>query len=198
MRAPLLATQWCKYDWSVKQRFNVKSVPLVFLRLDYCIRQALRRHDSYLMSASVSSIDLNNLSPIQVFVRIKPDDSNVHDEVVPFKYNGRNKIRISSDSPSLSFDRVFPPESTQCDVFECMIPLLHLPLYGYHSTVFAYGQTNSGKTYTMLGPDGKLSLAADSMGVVPRASRYLFAAIHKLTSASSSTISSACELLGSI
>ena len=36
----------------------------------------------------------------------------------------------------------------------------------------------------MLGPDGKLSLAADFMGIIPRTSRYLFAGIHKLTSSS--------------
>src|SRR6202034_3118785 len=34
--------------------------------------------------------------------------------------------------------------------------------------------------------DGKLSLAADLMGIIPRTSRYLFAAIHKLTLSSPS------------
>ncbi|CAF3692831.1 unnamed protein product [Rotaria socialis] len=38
----------------------------------------------------------------------------------------------------------------------------------------------------MLGPDGKLCLADNLMGIIPRTSRYLFAAIHKLTSSSPS------------
>jgi hypothetical protein len=133
-----------------------------------------------------SSIDLNNLSPIQVFIRIKPNNSNDQYEIIPFKYSGNNKILTLPNSSPLSFDNVFPPQSTQYDIFESIIPLLYLPLYGYNSTIFAYGQTNSGKTYTMLGPNGKLSLADDSMGIIPRTSRYLFAAIHKITSSSPS------------
>jgi hypothetical protein len=31
-------------------------------------------------------------------------------------------------------------------------------LEGYNFTLFAYGQTASGKTFSMLGPDGRLSL----------------------------------------
>lgn len=135
---------------------------------------------------TLDSIDLNNLSPIQVFIRIKPHDSNDQNEIIPFKYSSNNKSLTLPDSSKLSFDSVFTPQSTQYDIFESIIPLLHLPLHGYNSTIFAYGQTNSGKTYTMLGPNGKLSLAADLMGIIPRASRYLFAAIHRLTSSSSS------------
>ncbi|CAF1378387.1 unnamed protein product [Rotaria sp. Silwood1] len=138
------------------------------------------------LCSSTSSIDLNNLSPIQVFIRIKPNSTNDQYEIIPFKYSSNNTILTLPNSPPLSFDNVFLPQSTQNDIFESIIPLLHLPLYGYNSTIFAYGQTNSGKTYTMLGPDGKLSLAADLMGIIPRTSRYLFSAIHKLTSSSPS------------
>ncbi|CAF4483394.1 unnamed protein product, partial [Rotaria magnacalcarata] len=138
------------------------------------------------LCSSTSSIDLNNLSPIQVFIRIKPNNSNDPYEIIPFEYSSKNTILTLPNSRSLSFDNVFPPQSTQHDIFESIIPLLHLPLYGYNSTIFAYGQTNSGKTYTMLGPDGKLCLADDLMGIIPRTSRYLFAAIHKLTSSSPS------------
>lgn len=138
------------------------------------------------MAANIASIDLTNLSPIQVFIRIKPNNSKDPNDTIPFKYSSDNTILSLSDSSPLSCDNVFPPHSNQYDIFESIIPLLHLPLYGYSSTIFAYGQTNSGKTYTMLGPNGKLSLATDLMGIIPRTSRYLFAAIHKLTSSSSS------------
>ena len=134
--------------------------------------------------SSSPSIDLNDLSPIQVFLRIKPAISNYPDELIPLKYSNKTKKLFLMDLPPMTCDCIFPPQSTQFDVFESIIPLLHLPLYGYNSTIFAYGQTNSGKTYTMLGPNGKLSLADDLMGVIPRTSRYLFAAIYKLTSSS--------------
>ncbi|CAF1315724.1 unnamed protein product [Adineta ricciae] len=98
-------------------------------------------------------MNLNNLSPIQVFVRIKPSSSNDEDELVPFKISNHNTVLTLSNSHRLSFDNIFSPESTQYDIFESITPLLHLPLHGYSSTIFAYGQTNSGKTYTMLGPN---------------------------------------------
>ena len=103
--------------------------------------------------SSTSSVDPNKLSAIQVFVRIKPNNSNDPSEIIPFEYSNNNTILTLANSPALSFDNVFPPQSTQSDVFESIIPLLHLPLHGYSSTIFAYGQTNSGKTYTMLGPE---------------------------------------------
>ena len=51
---------------------------------------------------------------------------------------------------------------------------------GFNATVFAYGQTNSGKTHSMLGPNGRLSLSPTSMGLSPRCSKLLFARIHDL------------------
>jgi len=50
------------------------------------------------------------------------------------------------------FDRVFPPESTQVEVFESTcLPLLDKVLEGYNATVFAYGATGCGKTHTITG-----------------------------------------------
>ena len=47
------------------------------------------------------------------------------------------------------------PETTQEQVFEaCNVSsLLDRTIEGYHATVFAYGQTGAGKTYTMEGYD---------------------------------------------
>ena len=129
-----------------------------------------------------TQLDLNDLSPIQVFIRIKPSNSN---EIIPFKYSHNNQILTVPHSCSYSFDKIFLPETTQHDIFQSIASLVHLPLNGYNSTIFAYGQTNSGKTYTMLGPNGKLSFDTDLMGIIPRISRYLFACIHNLTSSSS-------------
>jgi kinesin family protein 11 len=48
-------------------------------------------------------------------------------------------------------------------------------LAGYESTVFAYGQTGTGKTHTM---EGDIS-SDEHMGVIPRASKEIFAALQK-------------------
>ena len=49
-------------------------------------------------------------------------------------------------------------------------------LQGYNCTIFAYGQTGTGKTYTMSGDmSDTLGLLSDSAGIIPRALHSLFA-----------------------
>ncbi|KAF7235077.1 Carboxy-terminal kinesin 2 [Varanus komodoensis] len=75
------------------------------------------------------------------------------------------------------FDRVFPPSSSQGDVFEEISLLVQSALDGYHVCIFAYGQTGSGKTYTMEGPD---DLSPDTMGMIPRAVQQIFKTSHEM------------------
>jgi len=52
--------------------------------------------------------------------------------------------------------QVFGPKSQQQDVFNhAVVPLVNEVLDGYNCTIFAYGQTGTGKTYTMEGGGGK-------------------------------------------
>jgi len=52
--------------------------------------------------------------------------------------------------------QVFGPKSQQQDVFNhAVVPLVSEVLDGYNCTIFAYGQTRTGKTYTMEGGGGK-------------------------------------------
>ena len=51
------------------------------------------------------------------------------------------------------FDRVFDGSCTQTDIFEQVKPAVKDVLGGYNATIFCYGQTSSGKTFTMQGPD---------------------------------------------
>lgn len=53
---------------------------------------------------------------------------------------------------SFTFDRVFGTNSKQVDVYKVVAaPLVEEVLAGYNCTVFAYGQTGTGKTFTMEG-----------------------------------------------
>ena len=50
------------------------------------------------------------------------------------------------------FDATFGADSTQQEVYvKTTQPLIQSVLEGYNATVFAYGATGSGKTYTMVG-----------------------------------------------
>lgn len=52
--------------------------------------------------------------------------------------------------------QVFGPNSKQIDVYdEVVAPAIAEVLEGYSWTVFAYGQTGTGKTYTMEGEGRK-------------------------------------------
>ncbi|XAR56356.1 Minus-end-directed kinesin ATPase [Bertholletia excelsa] len=54
---------------------------------------------------------------------------------------------------SFKFDAVFGPQSSQVDVFEDTAPFAASVLDGYNVCIFAYGQTGTGKTFTMEGTD---------------------------------------------
>lgn len=69
-----------------------------------------------------------------------------------------------------TFDKVFPPTSTQSMVFDEISQLIQSVLDGYNVCIFAYGQTGSGKTFTM---EGDLK-QRDSWGMIPRALEQVF------------------------
>ncbi|KAM1196935.1 hypothetical protein ACFX2I_008602 [Malus domestica] len=79
-----------------------------------------------------------------------------------------------------TFDKVFGPNAQQRDLYDqAVIPIVHEVLEGFNCTIFAYGQTGTGKTYTMegeckrakTGPNGELPPEA---GVIPRAVQQIF------------------------
>ncbi|KDQ60800.1 hypothetical protein JAAARDRAFT_204605 [Jaapia argillacea MUCL 33604] len=83
------------------------------------------------------------------------------------------------------FDLVFGPEADQAMIYHDVVsPMLEEVLMGYNCTLFAYGQTGTGKTYTMQGdlaptPMGNPSAQA---GMIPR---VLFRLFHQLESSKS-------------
>ncbi|XP_064329948.1 kinesin-like protein KIFC1 [Phalacrocorax carbo] len=104
----------------------------------------------------------------KVLVLSRPDESHVGRERRP-------DVRYD-----FSFDRVFPPASSQQEVFEEVALLVQSALDGYHVCIFAYGQTGSGKTYTMEGPPAPPAPPTHTRGVTPRAVGHLFRAARDL------------------
>ncbi|KAI4364061.1 hypothetical protein MLD38_020200 [Melastoma candidum] len=79
-----------------------------------------------------------------------------------------------------TFDKVFGPSAQQMDLYEqAVVPIVNEVLEGFNCTIFAYGQTGTGKTYTMegeckrskSGSNGELPAEA---GVIPRAVKQIF------------------------
>ncbi|KAG5182648.1 P-loop containing nucleoside triphosphate hydrolase protein, partial [Tribonema minus] len=78
---------------------------------------------------------------------------------------------------SYIYDKVFGPYATQEEVFDQTVkPIVGEMLQGFNCTVFAYGQTGTGKTYTM---EGELT-DADNMGIIPRSVHTIFEQLESL------------------
>ncbi|KAJ6430786.1 hypothetical protein OIU84_018323 [Salix udensis] len=108
---------------------------------------------------------------IRVFCRIRPITSGENSgHLRPVVASDSNKVVLKlmdSKSKSYTFDKVLHPDSSQDEVFTEVEPIIKSVLDGYNACIFAYGQTGTGKTFTMEG-DG------DTPGIVPRAMEALF------------------------
>ncbi|KGO48238.1 hypothetical protein PEX1_025000 [Penicillium expansum] len=92
-----------------------------------------------------------------------------------------------------AFDKVFSPAADQTTVYEdVVVPVLDEMLAGYNCTIFAYGQTGTGKTYTMSGDmTDTLGILSDDAGIIPRT---LYALFNKLEDTESTVKCSFIEL----
>ncbi|KAJ2878037.1 Kinesin- motor protein [Coemansia aciculifera] len=73
----------------------------------------------------------------------------------------------SSAIQTYNFDGVFGPQTTQEQIYEKIAsPILEEVMQGYSCTIFAYGQTGTGKTYTMQGDLESASSETGNGGVV--------------------------------
>ncbi|KAG9144365.1 hypothetical protein Leryth_025071 [Lithospermum erythrorhizon] len=95
---------------------------------------------------------------IRVFCRCRPlngeEIANGYTSVVDLDSCQENEIHIlcsDSSRKQFKFDHVFRPEDNQDAVFVQTRPVVTSVLDGYNACIFAYGQTGTGKTYTMEG-----------------------------------------------
>ena len=70
---------------------------------------------------------------------------------------------------NFKFDFAFPENVPQEEVYDTTAaPIVSGVLEGFNGTIFAYGQTGTGKTFSMDGKDG------DLRGIMPRAFEHIF------------------------
>ena len=87
-----------------------------------------------------------------------------------------NARTASGETRDFVFDDVFGPTSTQERVYDSAVrPMVRDVLDGTNCTVFAYGQTGTGKTHTMSGAhDAECDVLSTDAGVIPRAMMQVF------------------------
>ncbi|KAE8038952.1 hypothetical protein FH972_011412 [Carpinus fangiana] len=136
-------------------------------------------------SNSSSKIEKEKGVNVQVLVRCRPlsdDELRVHTPVVISCNEGRREVSAIQNiankqiDRSFFFDKVFGPTSQQKELYDQAVsPIVNEVLEGYNCTIFAYGQTGTGKTYTMEGGARKKNGEFPSdAGVIPRAVKQIF------------------------
>ncbi|OAD80972.1 hypothetical protein PHYBLDRAFT_90417, partial [Phycomyces blakesleeanus NRRL 1555(-)] len=93
-------------------------------------------------------------------------------------------VQVVPHNKLFTFDYVFGPDSTQNEIFSALgDKLIQKFVDGYNVTILAYGQTSSGKTYTMGTAQHSGRYNAEEEGIVPRAMAQLFDILHQTDSA---------------
>ncbi|KAL5705906.1 Kinesin-like protein KIN-14R [Ranunculus cassubicifolius] len=97
---------------------------------------------------------------IRVFCRCRPlskeETSARYSTVVDFnaaKDGDLGVLTAGSTKKTFKFDRVYSPNDDQVEVFVDASPMVVSVLDGYNVCIFAYGQTGTGKTFTMEGTE---------------------------------------------
>ncbi|CAD2105181.1 kinesin-like protein, putative [Plasmodium vinckei] len=125
---------------------------------------------------------------IKVFLRIKPNVENFSklkdDDCAIYKvknnqlllfenkksYNDMNEIITKT----FNFNHVFDVDNNQNDIFQLIGKnLINNFINGYNSSILAYGNTNSGKTYTLYGDRTDLD-SVDNNGLIYYSLNYFF------------------------
>uniref|UniRef100_A0A2K5Y6A1 Kinesin-like protein KIF21A n=1 Tax=Mandrillus leucophaeus TaxID=9568 RepID=A0A2K5Y6A1_MANLE len=86
---------------------------------------------------------------------------------------GEPQVFLGKDK-AFTFDYVFDIDSQQEQIYiQCIEKLIEGCFEGYNATVFAYGQTGAGKTYTM-GTGFDVNIVEEEQGIISRAVKHLF------------------------
>ena len=136
---------------------------------------------------------MSKSSNVKVYCRIRPENEKEHSSGLGLclEPNSANSLKIIVDNLNINsglkdnyndksaqefvYDKVFPSDTNQKTIFEIVAkPLISAAFEGINGTLFCYGQTSSGKTYTMEG----LPTDNNLMGVIPRMMQLIFDTIN--------------------
>eukprot|EP00850_Spirogloea_muscicola_P021918 SM000268S09734 [mRNA] locus=s268:656:9156:+ [translate_table: standard] len=159
-----------KEDWNRKEAASADVIrkqgeQIAELEVLYKEEQLLRRRYFNMME------DMKG--KIRVYARTRPlsekEDADKERSVIMFPDElTLEYVWKDGEKPKQhNFDRVFPGNASQEQVFEDTKYLVQSAIDGYNICIFAYGQTGSGKTYTIYG-------TPQNPGLTPRAMHELY------------------------
>jgi len=107
------------------------------------------------------------------------DESNL-DDIVPVKvYEKEKQVQIYApdlgETKAFNFDEVMWWQRDQTYCFQTIaLPVMEDALNGFNATIFAYGQSGSGKTYSLFGPEPLDKAPSNQLGVIPSSLAWIF------------------------
>ena len=147
----------------------------------------------------------DNKDNVRVAIRIRPlNDKERQDSgktSIFIQDPGKTlAIDVRSEKKNFTFDYIASEDITQEEVFEKIgKPIAASCLSGYNGTIFTYGQTGAGKTFTILGHQleniATISPEYTNRGLLPRCFEYLFNAIQEEISQSDTKYLIKCSYL---
>lgn len=123
------------------------------------------------------------IETVRVVVRVRPMSKKElienHQQVVHTERDNSvivlSKPKTIDKATTFTFNRIFTEDSTQLEIYKyAAFPIVEKVLKGYNGTIFAYGQTGTGKTYTMLGFEKR-----QMQGIIPNTFNHIFTQIHR-------------------
>lgn len=137
--------------------------------------------ESQTTGSSTGNQDDSTAHSVSVAIRVRPltpnEEQDGSTECVTVSKTGKDVFIGSGQNRGYTFDRAFPPPSTNEQIFqESVEPIVDSWLSGYNATVFAYGQTGSGKTFTMggSGTEENPDTEGENSGVINQVISKLF------------------------
>jgi kinesin family protein 3/17 len=114
---------------------------------------------------------------VKVAIRVRPMNKHEKEQnstICVDVDTGNNSVAVTSnknDTKTFQFDYVYPMDTTQREIYDQVaFPIVDSIFQGYNGTIFAYGQTGCGKTYTMMGVVDNPELK----GIIPNAFSHIF------------------------
>ena len=122
---------------------------------------------------------------IKVCCRFRKEFDHAEDEYDSWEFEEETSTiyygeRNTKSEKKWVYDYILPPDTTQEQMYDKVAKKTITDFTeGYNGTIFAYGQSGSGKTYSMLGPDSVFETLASSSenelyGITPRAVYQIF------------------------
>ena len=127
-------------------------------------------------------VEAKNSECVKVVVRCRPlstkETQNKRKKIVQvdgksgqITIKGTKKDQKKEIVKTFTFDQVYDENSTQREIYENTAkPIVQSSLDGYNGTIFAYGQTGTGKSHTMEGKDDP----PDLRGIIPNSCCHIF------------------------